>query len=814
MKNYVDAIALQEYTTKLVAKLKTLFPGTPTAAATVADMTDHSKTYVYVGTESGYTAGDWYYWDGSAWTSGGPFQATSIITDTTLEVAGEAADAKATGDAIAAAKTAVLNAMAPAYSPSETYAVGAYVNQNGAIYRCTTAITTAEAWTAGHWAVVTLGADLEGQVGDLKTQLTEYAKETVYDEVSLGTLALGEYQGGTIQPAAKVGACTQTLIPLSEDIHINIENGFACIVAQYMNNGAYTGTATKYTENVIISKDSQRSIQLCFRYADYPHVLSEDEQADLEGFVKDHFLVYTSSKSVVYSDDLADELDNYAPKTDLNSYAKKTDLTEYAKSRKVTELELGTLALGQYNTGSINPLAKTSACTQTLIPLSEDIYIEIEDGFKCIVFEFMNSGVYIGNYTAYTENVKIDKDLTHSVQLEFRYSDARLLSAEEQADLDGFVNAHFKVYDDVSEVVYTDDMNETIEEALEDYSKNDFTVPDYWKTELASKEAVIMGLQDAGTASFSFAFITDEHWAENAKKSPALLNDIIKKCYVPLIVNGGDIVAGPSGATKAEIKEEAQKFCTLFDELTAKRLTCIGNHDDNSISNLFAQTLNENEQYNYYERYTEDYENEIVYGDIGNYYYFDDKKSKVRYIITDTNDVPYTDDGQGGLVYTPMTKGYYRQDQLTWFASKALVVPDDTWSVIVFSHYPVNQGVIVNDDLFMNVLKAFALKTSYTGTSSSEDPTFSASVSVDYTSAGGIVIGWFAGHQHEDKDINMGSYPFHCIVTLNDGTGTGKTPGTTTEQAFDVVTVNQSTKNVNMTRIGLGSNRSFNYSLS
>lgn len=171
MRDYVNSTALQEYTTKLVAKLKTLFPGTPTAAATVADMTDHSKTYVYVGTETGYTAGDWYYWDGSAWTSGGPFQATALITDTTLAVAGEAADAKATGDAIAVAKAAVLNAMAPAYSPLETYAVGAYVNQNGAIYRCTTPITTAEAWTAGHWAAVTLGADLGGQVSDLKTQL-------------------------------------------------------------------------------------------------------------------------------------------------------------------------------------------------------------------------------------------------------------------------------------------------------------------------------------------------------------------------------------------------------------------------------------------------------------------------------------------------------------------------------------------------------------------------------------------------------------------------------------------------------------------
>ena len=179
MRDYVNSTALQEYTTKLVAKLKTLFPGTPTAAATVADMTDHSKTYVYVGSETGYTAGDWYYWDGTAWTSGGPFQATSIITDTTLAVAGEAADAKATGDAIAAAKAAVLNAMAPAYSTSATYAVGDYVNYNGSIYRCTTAITTAESWTAGHWTAVVLGADLASQVSDLKTQLSELNEEVL-----------------------------------------------------------------------------------------------------------------------------------------------------------------------------------------------------------------------------------------------------------------------------------------------------------------------------------------------------------------------------------------------------------------------------------------------------------------------------------------------------------------------------------------------------------------------------------------------------------------------------------------------------------
>lgn len=75
--------------------------GSPLVAATVAAMTDHTKIYVYTGSETGYTAGNWYYWDSSlatpAWTSGGVYNSTAFTTDTTLSVSGMAADAKATG---------------------------------------------------------------------------------------------------------------------------------------------------------------------------------------------------------------------------------------------------------------------------------------------------------------------------------------------------------------------------------------------------------------------------------------------------------------------------------------------------------------------------------------------------------------------------------------------------------------------------------------------------------------------------------------------------------------------------------------------
>ena len=52
------------------------------------------------------------------------------------------------------------SSLAPEYNESSTYAVGAYCTQKGALYRCTTAITTPEDWTAAHWTAVSVGGDI------------------------------------------------------------------------------------------------------------------------------------------------------------------------------------------------------------------------------------------------------------------------------------------------------------------------------------------------------------------------------------------------------------------------------------------------------------------------------------------------------------------------------------------------------------------------------------------------------------------------------------------------------------------------------
>lgn len=78
--------------------------GAPYIATTVAGMTDKTRVYVYQGSESGYTSGNWYYWNGSAWTSGGIYNSAAVDTDKTLTQSDKPADSAVVGKEIGSLK--------------------------------------------------------------------------------------------------------------------------------------------------------------------------------------------------------------------------------------------------------------------------------------------------------------------------------------------------------------------------------------------------------------------------------------------------------------------------------------------------------------------------------------------------------------------------------------------------------------------------------------------------------------------------------------------------------------------------------------
>lgn len=92
--------------------------GAPYIATTVAGMTDKTRVYVYQGSESGYTSGNWYYWNGSAWTSGGIYNSAAVNTDKTLTQSDKPADSAVVGKEIGSLKEDLGNLDSDLYSIS------------------------------------------------------------------------------------------------------------------------------------------------------------------------------------------------------------------------------------------------------------------------------------------------------------------------------------------------------------------------------------------------------------------------------------------------------------------------------------------------------------------------------------------------------------------------------------------------------------------------------------------------------------------------------------------------------------------------
>lgn len=104
----------------------------------------------------------------------------------------------------------IRSSVANAYSASSTYELGDYCIKDGVVYKCSTAIPTAEAWNASHWTEVKVMEEIESAQGST-AQADKLTNARYIDGVSFnGTADIIHYGvcATAVGTQAKVVSCT------------------------------------------------------------------------------------------------------------------------------------------------------------------------------------------------------------------------------------------------------------------------------------------------------------------------------------------------------------------------------------------------------------------------------------------------------------------------------------------------------------------------------------------------------------------------------------------------------------------------------
>lgn len=318
-------------------------------------------------------------------------------------------------------------------------------------------------------------------------------------------------------------------------------------------------------------------------------------------------------------------------------------------------------------------------------------------------------------------------------------------------------------------------------ESLQTAVESSFIVPSYWVSTLESKEATINSNgMSVGGHGVSFIFFTDYHQNTNNGKSVQLMRHVMAHTSVTDVFYGGDTTDGGSLANTAAAEAKLREMANLFKPLNM--YPARGNHDCeptwNSTSNQIPDAA-------YYDLFVRPIESKI-HGTGKAYFYVDNDIQKVRYIVTDS----------GSNLNTALDS-----TQITWIKSR-LTELTQGWTVVIFQHM-LYEGVGTASQTII-----------------SEGTTLLNAIDDVFSNLNCTIAAVISGHTHADGIIST-SHNFKVITTTCDSGGANassydpvnptRTAGTTSEQAFDVFTIDTTAKTISITRIGAGSDRSTTY---
>ena len=307
-------------------------------------------------------------------------------------------------------------------------------------------------------------------------------------------------------------------------------------------------------------------------------------------------------------------------------------------------------------------------------------------------------------------------------------------------------------------------------------------LPKYYNSYLDSKAKEIKELKKK--EADGFFFWTDTHFPDNAGHAPAILNYLQSQIGPCKIFNGGDV------ALNADRLEDGIRLNTAAWGQAASFGTLFpvrGNHDYTSSTSKLVkhpETMTSLQVSEYISTFLSP---EAVKGpgsDV-NYYYVDNKKGKIRYVVFDS-----TDSVKDSRVIYGLSPEQHR-----WIFDEAIATLPKGWNMVLLSHVPMSPDHV--DCPSLNKL-ADEMK------SLDRKPLMA-----------------LCGHRHSDMESGIGS--IYQVLTSSDCmTDSGKTAvpyslplenkkaGTVNEHTIDYVSISKDHGKITMKRIGHGYDRIFN----
>ena len=379
-----------------------------------------------------------------------------------------------------------------------------------------------------------------------------------------------------------------------------------------------------------------------------------------------------------------------------------------------------------------------------------------------------------------------------------------------------------------------------VKEDLKDFIKETSAgVPDYWQEEVDRIVGEInlkfeQGMREQNQM-FGFFFSSDNHYTSvgvtnnsgNADVSSDLMKYIGDNSGIVLNINGGDLLEDRTART-VELSRKAKQlglkdlryFSKRLASATPVFLTTQGNHDDNCQNASFDS---DGTAYRFEERaiYGKEWAKECVspysysnmrVGASQKYYYLDDDFNKVRIVCVDCMEGDYRiplDESKGTV---NSRQPVITDQQIEWVKNDVLASLPTGFSVLFFSHVsPVKPNVRTLDGGSSDI-----------GSIVPGNNDKLLSVINEFKTNGGTIIGYFTGHIHYDtitksngvnyiQILNDGLFEKNFTSRFNVNQPEKRVLGTTNECAFDVVIVNQTTKHVDIFRVGAGNDRGFDY---